>query len=151
MSALDSIPVRVEASSGNVPPLLHEIRHALLRVANGGEGATIDLGSLPLAPGEDKRIEDVLGRGEVRAELDALGPTVVQETRFSGVWITTHRNSEQEVVARFIEVTRMPELLLSQDADMRHAVQELERQLNVNNGKDNQIGKRGDAVSTAAD
>lgn len=135
MSALDSIAVRVEAMSGNVMPLLHEIRHALVRVAGGGQGTTIDLGSLPMAPGEDKRIEDLLGQGEVRAELNALGPTVVQETRYPGVWFITHRNTEQEVVARFIEVTRMPELLLAQSEDMRRAVSELDRKLNGGNGE----------------
>lgn len=129
MSALESIAIRVEAASGNVTPLLHEIRHALRRVAEGGQGTTIDLGSLPLAPGEEKRIEDLLGQGEVRAELSALGPTVVQETRYPGVWFITHRNTGQEVVARFIEVTRMPELLLAQSEDMRRAVSELDRKL----------------------
>jgi hydrogenase-1 operon protein HyaF len=129
MSALESIAVRVEAASGNITPLLHEIRHALRRVAQGGEGTTIDLGSLPLAPGEEKRIEDLLGQGEVRAELNALGPTVVQETRYPGVWFITHRNTEQEVVARFIEVTRMPELLFAQSEDMRRAVSELDSRL----------------------
>ncbi|HEX9852517.1 MAG TPA: hydrogenase expression/formation C-terminal domain-containing protein, partial [Woeseiaceae bacterium] len=101
MSALEGIAVRVEAMSGNVMPLLHEIRHALRRVAEGGQGTTIDLGSLPMAPGEDKRIEEMLGQGEVRAELNALGPTLVQETRYPGVWFITHRNTEQEVIARF--------------------------------------------------
>lgn len=134
MSALERIPVRVEAASGNITPLLHEIRHALRRVVQGGEGTTIDLGSLPLAPGEEKRIEDLLGQGEVRAELSALGPTVVQETRYPGVWFITHRNTEQEVVARFIEVTRMPELLLSQSDDMRRAVSELDAKLTGGNG-----------------
>jgi len=129
MSALEGIAVRVEAASGNITPLLHEIRHALRRVAQGGEGTTIDLGSLPLAPGEEKRIEDLLGQGEVRAELNALGPTVVQETRYPGVWFITHRNTEQEVVARFIEVTRMPELLLAQSEDMRRVVSELDSKL----------------------
>lgn len=135
MSALESIAVRVEAMSGNVMPLLHEIRHALQRVAEGGQGTTIDLGSLPMAPGEDKRIEEILGQGEVRAELNALGPTVVQETRYPGVWFITHRNTEQEVVARFIEVTRMPELLLAQSEDMRRAVSELDRKLHGGNGE----------------
>jgi hydrogenase-1 operon protein HyaF len=134
MSALNDIPVRVEAASGNITPLLHEIRHALRRVAQGGEGTTIDLGSLPLAPGEEKRIEDMLGHGEVRAELSALGPTVVQETRYPGVWFITHRNTEQEVVARFIEVTRMPELLLAQSDDIRRAVSELDTKLPGGNG-----------------
>ncbi len=129
MTSLNRIAVRYEAATGNVEPLLHEVRHALKRVAEGHDGTVIDLRSLPLAPGEEERIERLLGSGEVRAELDALGPTVVQETSFPGVWLVTHRNSEREVVARFIEVTRIPELLKSQQEDIELAVARLETEL----------------------
>ena len=61
MSALDAIPVTTEAATGNVEPLLHEIRHALKRLANGEDGTVIDLKRLPLAPGEEERIEATLG------------------------------------------------------------------------------------------
>ena len=129
MTSADRIAVKVEATTGNVEPLLHEIRHALKRVAAGQDGTTIDLRSLPLAPGEEERIKQVLGTGEVRAELDALGPTVVQETSYPGVWLVTHRNSEREVVARFVEVTRMPELLKSQRQDIELGLSRLESEL----------------------
>ena len=129
MSSLDAIAVKVEAANGNVEPLLHEIHHALKRVADGKEGAVIDLRSLPLAPGEEEHIEAVLGEGELRAELDALGPTVFQETSFPGVWLVTHRNAELSVVARFIEVTRLPELLNAQSADIRCGITRLETEL----------------------
>ena len=129
MSTLDVIPVNTEILTGNVEPLLHEVRHALRRLANGGDGTVIDLQSLPLAPGEEGRIEELLGKGEVRAELDALGPSVVQETSYPGVWLVTHRNTEQAVVGRFIEVTHMPELLKSQQADIEQGISRLEHQL----------------------
>ena len=129
MSALDAIPVTTEVASGNVEPLLHEIRHALKRLATGGEGTVIDLKRLPLAPGEEERIEAILGEGEVRAEVDALGPTQVLETSYPGVWLVTHRNAEDSIVARFIEVTDMPELLKSQPADIEYAIQKLETEL----------------------
>ena len=129
MSTLDVIPVNTEILTGNVEPLLHEVRHALRRLANGGDGTVIDLQSLPLAPGEEGRIEELLGKGEVRAELDALGPSVVQETSYPGVWLVTHRNTEQAVVGRFIEVTHMPELLKSQQADIERGISRLEHQL----------------------
>jgi hydrogenase-1 operon protein HyaF len=146
---LDAITVRVEPATGNVAPLLHEIRHALMRMA-AGEGdhdanepanglpmcahsasSVIDLRSLPLAPGEEERIEEILGIGEVRAELDALGLTIVQETRVSGVWLITHRNTDDEVVAKFIEVTRIPAILLAQDEDVRHGVEYLNKELGI--------------------
>ena len=129
MSSLDAIPVTAELATGNVEPLLHEIRHALKRLADGEDGTIIDLQRLPLAPGEDERIEEVLGQGEVRAEINALGPTLVQETSYPGVWLVTHRNTEQVVVGRFIEVTHIPELLKSQQADIENGASRLENEL----------------------
>lgn len=129
MSSLDTIPVTTEVATGNVEPLLHEIRHALKRLAGGEDGTTIDLKSLPLAPGEEERIEATLGTGEVRAEVDALGPTLIQETSYPGVWLTTHKNADGAVVARFIEVTYIPELLRSQPADIDAGIDRLENEL----------------------
>ena len=129
MSSLDKIPVTTEVATGNVEPLLHEIRHALKRLASGEEGTTIDLKSLPLAPGEEERIEATLGIGEVRAEVDALGPTLIQETSYPGVWLTTHKNADDAVVARFIEVTYIPELLRSQPEDIDAGIDRLENEL----------------------
>lgn len=135
MSALTKIPVHVEAGTGNVRPLMHEIRHALARLAEGGEGTVIDLRGLPLAPGEEQRIEETLGEGEVKAELDALGPTSIKETAYSGVWFVTHRNTENEVVARFIEVCRVPSILMAQDEDIAEGVSRLAQQLNGSAGQ----------------
>lgn len=110
------------AGTGNLLPLLFEIRHALERLEKGGEGTTIDLQRLPLAPGEEKRIAERLGAGEVRAEFEALGRTVVQETGYPGVWLITHRNTEDRVTARLIEVTRIPDVLKSQPEDIRRGL-----------------------------
>jgi hydrogenase-1 operon protein HyaF len=129
MSSLDTIPVNVEAATGNVEPLLHEIRHALKRLADGEKGTTIDLRSLPLAPGEEERIEAALGEGEVLAELQALGPTLVKETSYPGVWLVTHRNADDVVIARMIEVTLMPEILMSQREDILRGINKLESEL----------------------
>jgi len=136
VSALDAIPVNAEVATGNVEPLLHEIRHALKRLVKGEEGTVIDLKRLPLAPGEEERIEAALGLGEVRAEVDALGPTFIQETSYPGVWLVTHRNADELVVARFIEVTYLPELLKSQRADIESGINKLESEL-ANSTKNN--------------
>lgn len=129
MTVQQSISAGIEPFTGNVEPLLHEIRHALRRLADGEDGTAIDLYRLPLAPGEEQRIEALLGTGEVRAELDSLGPTLVQETAIPGVWFVTHRNTDDTVVARLIEVTRMPELLKSQQADIEQGLRKLESAL----------------------
>ena len=129
MNSSDTIPVSTETATGNVEPLLHEIRHALRRLADGKEGTTIDLKRLPLAPGEEERIERTLGAGEVQAQVDALGPTSIQETSYPGVWLITHKNADDVVVARFIEVTFIPEMLRSQPADIIDGIVRLEDEL----------------------
>lgn len=123
------IPLGIEYSTGNIEPLLHEIRHALQRLIECGETSIIDLRRIPLAPNEEDRIEQLLGAGEVRAELDALGSSKIRETGFSGVWIVEHRNTEDELVGKFIEVTRVPSILESQDADIETAIARLREQL----------------------
>jgi len=132
MSSLSQISVSVEAATGNVQPLLHELRHALERLAHGGEGTVIDLRGLPLAPGEETKIEEALGEGEVHAELNALGVTTIQETAFSGVWFVTHRNLENEIVARFVEVCHVPEILRAQSEDIQKSADRLAQQLDGN-------------------
>lgn len=125
--ALKSIGVKVEPTSPdeidaftlNVLPLLHEVRHALERLLETGEPTTIDLGSIPLAPGEFDKIDGALGTGEVKVVLDAMGPSQIYETQFSGVWRITHFSAASEIVGRFIEVARIPEILLAQEADVR--------------------------------
>jgi hydrogenase-1 operon protein HyaF len=74
----------------NVQPILHEVRHALKHLIDSGETAIIDLRSIPLAPGEEQKLIDTLGNGEVHAGLNALGPSEIIETRFAGVWLVTH-------------------------------------------------------------
>ena len=113
----------------NVQPILHEIRHALAALSETGETRVIDLRSIPLAPGEEQTIIDTLCCGEVHAKLNALGPSEIYETRFAGVWLITHYNEENTIIGRFIEVTRIPEILQSQDEDIAEALKQLETEL----------------------
>lgn len=120
-----TIPIRTEfnihhgdALTYNVEPLMHEIRHALKNLGKNGDNSIIDLRSLPLAPGEEQRIVRLLGKGEVTSTLQALGRSDIYETAFPGVWMVTHYNDDEEVISRFIEVTRIPEIMLSQTADI---------------------------------
>jgi hydrogenase-1 operon protein HyaF len=109
----------------NVKPLLHEIKHALDKLIETGHTTIIDLRSIPLAPGEEDKILSTLGRGEVQAQLNALGLSEVNETQYAGVWIVTHYNDEEHVISRFIEVTTMPEILCSQTEDIMAAYSSL--------------------------
>jgi hydrogenase-1 operon protein HyaF len=126
---LQSIRVRTEMSSGNVAPLLHEIRHALARLVSEGASNIIDLQTIPLAPGEADKILAVLGTGEVHAKLQSLGESEIRETSFPGVWVVTHYDEMGDLKSRFIEVTRMPEILQSQEADIADGLERLDQRL----------------------
>ena len=112
-------------------PILHEIRHAVGRLLETGETRVIDLRSIPLAPGEEETIIDTLCCGEVHAKLNALGPSEIYETRFAGVWLVTHYNEDREVIGRFIEITRIPDILRSQPEDIGIALATLEQELDA--------------------
>jgi hydrogenase-1 operon protein HyaF len=118
-----------EIVTGNVIPLLHEIRHALRALLDEGEETVIDLRGIPLGPGEEAHIEERLGHGEVRIELSALGPSELVETRFPGVWLVTHCNNDGEVIGKFVEICVIPGLATAQQADIRAGLAELGAQL----------------------
>ena len=107
------------AERGNVEPILHEVAHALDRLLEEQESTVIDLASLPFGPGELEKLEERLGTGELSVELNALGESRIRETAYPGVWWLEHRNTDDEVVGRYIEITRTPEILSSQDADIQ--------------------------------
>jgi len=118
MTSLSDIEVQAEALHCNVQPILNEVLHALDRLIDTGEATTIDLAGLPFAPGELEALEASLGSGEVSAQLDALGTSSIRETVYPGVWWIEHRNVYDEVVGRYLEITRIPEILSSQIADI---------------------------------
>ena len=124
-----NIEVKSTYKTGNVLPLLHEIRHAMRSWLNDGEKTIIDLRAMPMAPGEEDLIIEELGKGEVQARLIALGLSEIYETRFEGVWLVTHYNTENEIIGRYIEITDMPELLKSQQEDVFVSLKKLEIQL----------------------
>jgi hydrogenase-1 operon protein HyaF len=112
LTAVSAIP------RGNVQPLLNEVAHALERLVIADESTIIDLARLPFSPGELERLEGELGEGELRATLDSLGESIIRETAYPGVWWLEHRNTAGEIVGRFIEITRTPEILKSQTVDI---------------------------------
>lgn len=115
----------------NTLPLLNEVRHALRRLIRTGESTIIDLRAIPFGPGDEERLLDLLGEGEVTASLDALGKTTVKESRFSGVWIVDHYNNEAERIAFQIEVIDIPELLRAQADDVSQSLEALANMLDA--------------------
>tara|TARA_R110000823_G_scaffold33348_2_gene93404 strand:+ start:96 stop:545 length:450 start_codon:yes stop_codon:yes gene_type:complete len=120
-----------QKTTGNVLPLLHEIRHALDALVDEKKPTIIDLRRIPLSADDEKKLETFLGTGEVRAEISALGPTVLQETQYSGVWIETHYNEHDEVMGKFITIAIAPNILLAQGVDMESGLARLTHDLNT--------------------
>ena len=128
MTTLDGIQDAAFPFHGNVRPILNEVIHAVDKLLDTGEATTIDLASLPFGPGELEHLEATLGTGELSAKLDALGTSRIRETAYPGVWWLEHRTAHDEVVGRYREITRTPEILKSQDADIAAGRARLEDQ-----------------------
>jgi len=118
--------------TGNLMPLLHEIRHALLALESSGVEHLIDLGAVPFAPTELEKLDQFLGSGEVQAEVEALGRSTVRETRFPGVWYVTHYDNAANVMGQQVEITEMPILLRAQVEDIHNGRLLLDRELAEN-------------------
>ena len=60
--------------TGNLLPLLHEIRHALNSWLDDGSIHVIDLGSIPMAPHEETQLLETLGLVSlIVTDLDSIG------------------------------------------------------------------------------
>jgi len=132
MNELRGIPIataEAPLATGNALPIVHEIETLLNELVVSGKSASIDLRSLPMLPGDYEQLQRVLGEGEVSATVEAFGPTRVRETAVSGVWWVTHYNAEDQVVAEFVEVAYVPEILKTHPADARHAIETLRSRL----------------------
>jgi len=131
MSGLDAIAVKVEGvgiaagDAHNAVPLLHEIRHALQRLAESGESTTLDLSAIPFGPGDREKLFEFLGNGEVSANVQALGETEVIESNYPGVWIVRHRSPVGDELVTHIEITRLPSMLTTPEEDLGEAAAQL--------------------------
>ena len=131
MGGLGDIPVQVAAPPAVLSPqglaLLHELRGHLAELAAGGRGAVIDLRGLPLAPGDRDALRRLLGEGEVRATVHALGPSRFVETAVPGLWWVTHCNDAGDTVTEFIEIGRVPALLAADPRELEGAAARLDQ------------------------
>lgn len=133
MSHLTDIPITVVHGGVDAAPngraLLVELESLLRDLVEEGREGSIDLRSLPLSPGDLEFLERHLGRGEVEAEVSALGPSSVHETAIHGVWWVRHYNSNDEIMAEFLEITHCPDIIRAHPADVRDSLEELRAKL----------------------
>ncbi len=128
------LPIKVVVKGAQSPggmalPVLHELQAMLERLIETGGSSSIDLRRTPLAPQDRETLSTVLGRGEVSATVDSLGPTHIQETAVAGIWWVAHCNQDGKTVGEFIEVTACPELLGTRAEDLPSGLSRLRSRL----------------------
>ncbi len=116
-------------STGNARPVLHEIHEALGALIDSGKETTIDLGAIPFAAGDERLLDQILGEGEVRATIAALGQSHVQETGIPGVWRVDHFDQNGDTLSRFVEITYLPDILKTQREDAVEGLETLASRL----------------------
>ena len=109
--------------------LLHQVDALLERNIENGEPGAIDIGRVPLSPAERRLLEELLGFGEVKARIESKGLTLVREAAVPGVWWLDYHDGSGAAIARFIEVTEVPEMLRTSAYDMKRGLTRLTRKL----------------------
>ncbi len=109
-----------------------EILALLRNFAVTGETGAVDLGGLPLSPRDRETLDEILGRGEVSAEIEVAGRSEVWETAFSGVWRVRHWG-DGSIAADLVEIVSCPEILRTDRRDARAAALRLEAALEERN------------------
>lgn len=133
MSGLQHINLRVEPiatdSTGNVTPILHQIRHALEQLLQHNQTTYIDLQHLPLTDADLQSLQTTLGIGEISAQLNSLGRSHIWETQYAGVWCIEHYDGNDNRISQHLEITWLPSLLQSQPEDVRASMDNLRQHL----------------------
>ncbi len=118
-----------EASPGSARALLHEIESRMEVLAARNEAASIDLRSLPMCAQDRAALVELLGSGSVFARIDAAGVTEVRETAFPGVWWVAHADETGAVIAEFIDICTVPEILKASREDVEEGLERLRQSL----------------------
>jgi hydrogenase-1 operon protein HyaF len=122
-------PCLSERATGMALSVLAEVGRMLEALTETGQDGAIDLRSLPLSDADRAQLEEVLGQGEVRAELDLAGNSEVWETTYPGVWWIRHRGTGGKIATEEISVCRIPEILITHPVDIKAAAGRLREEL----------------------
>jgi len=122
-------PCMTGQSTGMAWSILTEIRQLLKALSEKGEAGSIDLRSLPMTDADREQLEEILGRGEVRAELELAGASEVWETAYAGVWWIRHKGAGDRIACEEIAITPIPEILITHPVDIEAAATRLENEL----------------------
>lgn len=138
MSTIENISISIagpdDMLTGQAEAVLTEVAEMLKRLIEQNIEDSIDLRSLPLSAADRKWLDGQLGHGEVDILLEAGGRSVMTETAYPGVWRITHRDSQDRVVAEFVEVALVPNIVKPDAGDVKKGYESLLLNLKVESG-----------------
>ncbi|MDE2345086.1 MAG: hypothetical protein KGL13_01330 [Gammaproteobacteria bacterium] len=114
---------------GGLIAILREISEMLERLSRYDDTAAIDLRTLPFSPADYQRLREFLGSGEVEITLKVDGTSRVRETGYAGVWWVEHRNPDNELLAELLEITNIPEIIVTSSDEITRSASQLRERL----------------------
>jgi len=118
MNTFKNIPIKLEISNqvesdaeSMLLPFLNEMAGKLKTLMSSGQNGIFDLNREHLTSADIDDLRNILGRGEIDANLNTLGKTNIRETSIRGIWWITHYNEQGSVISECIEITTCPDLL----------------------------------------
>ena len=129
MARDSAAPCLSDRATGMALSVLAEVGRMLEALSESGQAGAIDLRSLPLSDVDRAQLEEVLGRGEVRAELELAGNSEVWETTYPGVWWIRHRGAGDKIATEEISVCAIPVILITHPVDIKAAAGRLREEL----------------------
>ena len=130
MAELNALNIPVEVSqpgTGMADAVLNELLDHLRAFIASKQSHVIDLSSLPLSETDKRELEKRLGQGEIEATLSSMGDSKIFETKYSGIWWVKHYTTDGVLIAEFIEITTVPDILKSHGDDIQQSITELEK------------------------
>ena len=122
-------PCLSDKATGMALSVLAEVGRMLEALTESGQAGSIDLRSLPLSDADREQLEALLGRGEVRAEMEIAGTSEAWETSYAGVWWIRHCGAGGKIASEEISVCRVPEILITHPVDIEAAARRLQQEL----------------------
>lgn len=137
MTVGGSVPLRVKPMystgdgilGGGVRALGYEIASRLAALHETGEPTAIDIKSLPMAAAEFESLRRLLGRGEVDLSVELDGKSRIRETAYPGVWWLEHRDPAGQVIAEYIEINHVPDILRAAPDEIGRSAEALRERL----------------------
>jgi hydrogenase-1 operon protein HyaF len=117
--------------TGMARAVFNEVADRLQILAAEERTSAIDLRSLPLTEADLAELEELMGRGEVSANLEVIGLTEIWETAYAGAWWIRHMGSGGKVASEQIAITPSPEILGSQAQDIAAAAERIRLELEI--------------------